>query len=177
MKTLHKLNGNWIITDDSIRGERGYNYNFGLSKIDKLEYSYGKHSTEWNCCHKITHSLLPLEGVEQLQLNQIPESIREFDDIFIETLAERLRSEINKSFYCTGSEFEDGIFDNGYISGFNKALELTKDKFDTIEETFRNFIRSEQLSAKWELYLKENNISLNPTSWNIEIENGKIELI
>lgn len=43
----------YYVLSNEQRGERGWNYNFGLSKIDFLEYSYEKHSTEWNCCFKI----------------------------------------------------------------------------------------------------------------------------
>lgn len=52
MKTI-QTKTHLLLVDETIKGRSGYNYNYGLFKIDKLEYSYEKHSTEWNCCVKI----------------------------------------------------------------------------------------------------------------------------
>jgi len=42
-----------LAVSDEERGVEGYNYNFGLSKINKLTKTYPTHSTEWNFCKKI----------------------------------------------------------------------------------------------------------------------------
>jgi hypothetical protein len=52
----------WV--DENLKGEIGWNFNYGLDRLDNLPSYYPEHSTEWNCCKKIIAQSKPiLEGV------------------------------------------------------------------------------------------------------------------
>ena len=68
-----------VIIDESVKGKRGYCFNFGLSKIDKLSRNYEKHSSEWNYCRKILCTInfsldkdIPMVIIEDELQNLIP---------------------------------------------------------------------------------------------------------
>ncbi len=66
MKEIIQTENYLLIVSDEERGQPGYNYNFGLNKIDKLSLPYLSHSTESNCCQKIT-AHLPLNNAPILE--------------------------------------------------------------------------------------------------------------
>jgi hypothetical protein len=74
-----------LAVSDEERGVEGYNYNFGLSKINKLTKTYPTHSTEWNFCKKII-AYQPKGNAAELNLPLLPEIVVEDN---VEKLAER----------------------------------------------------------------------------------------
>jgi hypothetical protein len=64
-----EVDGVFYWFDDEIKGEKGWNYNFGLNNVDNLPKEYPQHSTEWNFCRKIiAQSQNKLEGVPTILL-------------------------------------------------------------------------------------------------------------
>lgn len=137
-------------------------------------------------CRNITHSTEGFRGVIKLNKSEICELVGEFN-------VEKLALELDKS-KCrnfkrefTSKETYDGIID-GYILGFNKHEELTKDKLYTEEDVYKAIEMARENSP--EIFnhpeygyvndYTENDIitALQPkTEWDITIENGKIQIM
>jgi hypothetical protein len=75
-----------LAVSDEERGVEEYNYNFGLSKINKLTKTYPAHSTEWNFCKKII-AYQSKNNAPELDLPLLPEMAVEDE---VERLAEKL---------------------------------------------------------------------------------------
>ena len=112
--------------DDNEKGRKGWNYNFGLNKLDNLPYLYESHSTEWNFCRKIVaQSENILDGVPVISIEKDWYTI--------------LRSTFGLS-SDQASDISDYILKNTYQysqKDIDNTINLTVDKCnDLLKETY-----------------------------------------
>lgn len=196
MSKLLKLSENhYIIVDDSKKGQRGYNYNFGLSKVDKLEYDYESHSTEWNVCRLITHSTQPLETVKTVTGDKLvfykikPLSLSEVQELIYGYSVKEMREDATNLRILkrkTPSQTARQYFD-GYVEGFNAHKELMKDKLFTVDDMINCFNAARQTSGmnqrnqlgkKYQKPMDYIQLLIPKTEWQVEFdEQGKLKLV
>jgi len=181
MNKLIKIKENYYVIDDSDIKEDDY-----YLVLEEGEYVLYNLVSETNGKNplKITHSTQ--EGIgEQLNLNDIEELVNGYS---VENLAE---SSNGYALYGKPLGEKYLAFKEGFLSGFEKQKELSKDKLFTVEDIRTIFTHRKQLGLtitgnirngsdqpdKENWFNESIKLLLPPTEWNIEFQNGKIILV
>ena len=184
MQKLIKINtDHYIIVDESKRPVEGYYSDSFINKnknTNGAEYGKAKH-----CC-QITYSTHPLElltlsenglsgmgfsKVKPLNIFNVKELIGEVD------VEKKAKDFANNSSMC---DYEDGINVGkyqGYVEGYNQALEDNKDKKYTEEDLRKAMKYASEITNSKMKYMEEYIQSLQPkTEWEVEIIDGQLKL-
>jgi hypothetical protein len=176
----------YVIVDMDKRAQEGYNFNFGLSQVDRLSRDYEADSHEWRVCFKITHSTQPLydkphyAAYKMLTVGQVEEAIYGYS---VEKMAEE--SSVSKRF-LSESPLHDKHHREGYLEGFKACQELLK--YNRFTEVDMADLWMHVVNGAKEIMLGGNsNIGtfqeyidkLSPkTEWDVTFdEQGKLKLI
>lgn len=179
MKLIKILKDFYIVVDLDQRGKEGFNFNYGIRKIDSLSRDYEEDSHEWRTCFKITHSTKPIfDQVKEIFLSEVEEAIYGYN---VEKMAmSYLDRNYNLSYERTTWQ---KLHEKTFEAGFNAHKELMKDKFFTIDD-MKNAIALAWIfgqDSKNNLTDSMDNIiqSLLPkTEWEVEFdENGKLRIV
>ena len=181
MNKLIKIKENYYVIDDSeIKLD---DYYLVLEEGEYVLYNLVSETNGKNPL-KITHSTQ--EGIgEQLNLNDIEELVNGYS---VENLAE---SSNGYALYGKPLGEKYLAFKEGFLSGFEKQKELSKDKLFTVEDIRTIFTHRKQLGLtitgnirngsdqpdKENWFNESIKLLLPPTEWNIEFQNGKIILV
>lgn len=130
-----------LLVDENIRGTSGWNYNYGLSKIDNLPYSKEKHSTEWNCCVKIIKASPKLGDLPEFDILTPELGFIDISDEKCKSDADyhRTHCHLNEKYHVVQdmikNQDQNIIITENYII-FNKE-DYNKHISDVIKETLR----------------------------------------
>lgn len=185
MNKLIKIKENYYVIDDSEIKKDDWYLNTSSNTFHKSSgtevFDYRK---GYQVNFKITHSTQ--EGIgEQLNLNDIEELVNGYS---VENLAE---SSNGYALYGKPLGEKYLAFKEGFLSGFEKQKELSKDKLFTVEDIRTIFTHRKQLGLtitgnirngsdqpdKENWFNESIKLLLPPTEWNIEFQNGKIILV
>ena len=174
MNKLIKINNHYYVIDDSeIKESDNYLWlnNNQICKAEGMLMTINNHVKNKHIV-RITHSTQKGIG-EQLNLNDIEELVNGYS---VENLAE---SSNGYALYGKPLGEKYLAFKEGFLSGFEKQKELSKDKLFTDEQLFDllDFAANNKGLFKGEILKKFKQSLLPKTEWNIEFQNGKIILV
>lgn len=186
MNKLIKINNHYYVIDDSeIKESDNYLWlnNNQICKAEGMLMTINNHVKNKHIV-RITHSTQKGIG-EQLNLNDIEELVNGYS---VENLAE---SSNGYALYGKPLGEKYLAFKEGFLSGFEKQKELSKDKLFTVEDIRTIFTHRKQLGLtitgnirngsdqpdKENWFNESIKLLLPPTEWNIEFQNGKIILV